>query len=345
MNVAMVGAGRRARNIYLPVLLALPNAHISSICSRNPHTTKEFASHYKIASSTLDKVLADPNVDCIIACVDWAENAKVYQQLATSNKPCLLETPLGHDKESIDACYNALKKRQVYIDIAEQYHLKPMESLKRQLLASGLLGELVEVYSNGAAHEYHGASLIRSYIGFDQKLTKVVAMQRDAPYFAHMTHKGIYFAGERITNSILQFSSGVHATFHWSWLNYKSPIRARRSAGFYATKGAAWGDECMVLKDEDSPAQAINFERRTVMVNSQNVLAEIVARLDNQIVGRWSNPFQEYNLNEDQIIAAFFVHNLLQACGDKNIKPLYPPHQAYEDHMIVNAMYAALNKS
>lgn len=335
MRIAIIGTGSRAQTLYIPLIQQLPSVILRGICGANYSKTKMLAKQLNVIGyKSVEEVLNDKEIEGIIACVYWTKNAALYQKIAESSVPLLLETPLGHDASSVEKTYHTLCKRKEYTDIAEQYHMRPIEVIKRELIKQGVFGDIIYAFNDGVGHEYHGVSLIRSYLGFEQELKRVHTLQRDIPLYDHTMHTGVFFDSERVLHSNLEFKSGAIASFHWSWLNYSSPIRVRRISGFHGVKGASWGEECVAFINKKSPVKSIKIERRTLVVRGIEVLFEILAYLEGVLVAKWSNPYPEIILNEDQMVAAAFVDRLVSRL--KN--PIYPPILAYQDHKIVDAI-------
>lgn len=338
-KIVIIGNGTRAHKLYIPLIKKLPFFKLWGICGANYTKTTQISKDFNVkAYVDIDEVLSDPEVDAVISCVNWTKNSDVYQKIAVSDKASLLETPLGHDSASIKKSYELLRKKKSYLDICEQYHMRPIEILKRQLIEAGIFGKIIHTFCIGVGHEYHGASLLRSYLGFHDKVRNVLSIQKDMPYFEHISHKNIFFPGERIQNAIFEFESGALGIFHWSWLNYFSAVRGERSSGFYGTKGSAMGENCMVFINYTEPPKPIEFRRYTRVVEGIEVLQEITACLDKKIVARWVNPLTDIILNEDEIAACYFLINLNKAKNNNKIKPIYSVDQAYEDHILVEKM-------
>ena len=93
----------------------------------------------------------------------------------------LLETPIAHKLSEADAIIAAARERNVKIEVAEQFHRRPMEQIKLTLLASGLFGRVHSSFSDFAGHGYHGTSVMRSYLGFDAKPVKVIGSVKEYP--------------------------------------------------------------------------------------------------------------------------------------------------------------------
>lgn len=338
-KIVIIGNGTRAHKLYIPLIRKLPFFKLWGLCGASYTKANQVSSSLNIkVYENIDEVLSDPEVDVVLSCVDWTKNSEIYQKIATSDKPSLLETPLGHDWVSIEKAYNLLKDKKSYVDICEQYHMRPIEILKRYLIEIGLFGQIIHTFCIGVGHEYHGISLLRSYLGFNDKVSNVFSMQKDMPHFEHISHKNIFFPGERIENAIFEFESGAMGIFHWSWLNYFSAIRGQRSSGFYGTRGSALGENCLVFLNKIDPPKPIEFRRYTRVVEGIEVLQEIIAFLGEKVLARWINPLPDIILNEDEIAACYFLVNLYKAVNGDKIEPIYSIHQAYEDHIVVKRM-------
>lgn len=339
-SVGFVGAGRRCRNYYLPAALAL-GLDVRGFCGRTRERACELAARWGgRAYDDLEQLLADDAVDLVVACVGWKENAGVYRLIARSDKPALLETPLAATLQDAEDIARLLSDRRAPAVVAEQYHLRPVEVVKRRLIAEGVFGDVMYAFSDGLGHEYHGISVIRSYLGFDRRLERVAAMQQRATVAEHALNLQRFYPWEQTCHALLRFSSGVQATYHWTWLAYDSPIRPYRVAGFHGALGAARGEECVLLEDPSRPARRVRIERRTRSVDGVEVPFEYVALLGTRVLAAWSNPYPDLVLGEEQTVAATLLGNLVAAARGE--PPLYTPALALDDLRIVAAMRKAV---
>jgi len=339
MRVAILGTGQRCTDVYVPIIRVLPDVTLAGVCGRDQDKASQLAARLGTrAYPTSDDLLGDDSVDLVISCVSWTENASTYQNLATSNKPALIETPMGHDYPSAMAAVRELGRRAAPTVVAEQYHLRPLEVLKRNLIAAGRFGDVFSAFVDGVGHDYHGISLLRSYIGYEDRVARVAAMRAEAPLFDHPSHRNVFFGREVVQHALLAFESGKHGTYHWSWLSYESPIRPKRIAGFYGTKGSCWGNECVAFLDERGPASQVHFERRTKVISGLETLIQILAFNDQGLlIGQWTNPVPDLPLSEELLTSTTLLLNAISCCqGLAN--PLYTPAMAGEDHRVVHAI-------
>ena len=102
----------------------------------------------------------------------------------------LQETPIANDLADADAIVAASTRAGSPVELAEQYYRRPMERIKAELLKAGLLGQVNVAYNDFMGHAYHGVSLIRSYIGFDDPIVRVNAVRPNFPVKPHFDSLG-----------------------------------------------------------------------------------------------------------------------------------------------------------
>ena len=97
----------------------------------------------------------------------------------------LLETPIAHKLSEADAIIAAANQRGLRIEVAEQFHRRPLEQIKLKLIDSGLFGKVYSSFNDFAGHGYHGVSVMRSYLGYDAKPVQVTGAVRQYDLASH----------------------------------------------------------------------------------------------------------------------------------------------------------------
>ena len=97
----------------------------------------------------------------------------------------LLETPIAHKLTEADAIIEAARQRSLKIEIAEQFHRRPLEQIKLALHRVGAVRTVHTSFNDFAGHGYHGISVMRSYLGFDARPVQVTGAVRDYPLEAY----------------------------------------------------------------------------------------------------------------------------------------------------------------
>src|SRR5262249_35686765 len=129
-----------------------------------------------------------------IVSVAYDANGQVGLMAVEHGLHVLLETPIAHKLSEADAILAAANKRGLKIEIAEQFHCRPLEQIKLKLIASGLFGRVHSSFSDFAGHGYHGISVMRSYLGFDAKPVRVLGSVHEYPlttYYSRLSENKV----------------------------------------------------------------------------------------------------------------------------------------------------------
>lgn len=344
LGVGIIGVGRRFRHVYAPLVETLPDLRLVAVSGRDSQRAAEVAGEHAVAALSVEALLEREDVGLVIACVEWRANAGVYGAIACSDKPALVETPLGATLAEAESTARALEGRKVATTVAEQYPHRPVEALKRQLIEAGVFGPVFHAFNDGVGHEYHGASLIRSFLGRGRRLLRASAIEREVPIAPHRLHRNVFLNGERHQHALLEFEGNCTATHHWSWLNYESPIRARRAAGFHGVLGAGWGEECVTFGSMEDEPVSLRLQRRTRVVEGVEVLHELVALRGAEALLTWHNPFPGLPLHEELLAVATLLGSAIETAADPHAKSIYPPHEALADQRVAAAISTAASR-
>ncbi len=119
-----------------------------------------------------------------------------------------------------------IRRKQV---VAEQYREYPYNKARLKLIKSGILGD-ISCINISLAHEYHGFSLIRAYLGIkpDENYT-VSGKMYEFPTTQTVTRYDKYsdgrIASKRRCVATFEFESGKVAWYDFDSEQYRSPIR------------------------------------------------------------------------------------------------------------------------
>ncbi len=151
----------------------------------------------------------------------------------------LLETPIAHDLEEADDIIRIAEEKGLKVEVAEQFHRRPLEQLKLKLIDSGLFGKVYVSFNDYAGHGYHGISVMRSYLGFDARPLRVTGSVHSYDLLPHWSMNAKVFGPRRETqeHGIVEFAGDRLGVFHWTDVGYDSGLRWWRSSRFMAEKG------------------------------------------------------------------------------------------------------------
>jgi len=155
----------------------------------------------------------------------------------------LLETPIAHKLSEADAIIEAAWRNHVKIEIAEQFHRRPLEQIQTQThRVQALFGRVYTAFNDFAGHGYHGVSVLRSYLGFDAPPAQVSGSVHSYPLAAHWSRLGNTRGARDETqeHGLIEFEDGRVGVFHWTSVGLRfAAAMVGAAAAFWPKK--AWG--------------------------------------------------------------------------------------------------------
>ena len=356
MRVAILGTARRSDYLYGPLIKALPDlVTLVAVWGRSPESTKRLSESLAVPGYTdLDALIRETSPEVGIVCVNYHANGQVGLMAVEAGLNVLLETPIAHELNEADAIISAAAERNLKVEVAEQFHRRPLEQIKLKLIESGLFGQVYSSFNDYAGHGYHGISVMRSYLGFDAtpiQVTGLVQQYDLAPHWSRLSEK----YGDRVEtqeHGLFEFKGDQIGIFHWTDVGYDSPLRWWRSSRFLAEKGMGITtgiglqvEERLSLLDLEGEApHFIHLERRWERVDGGALIAMVASTGDpeNPVV-TWENPFRPQvqghgvQWHDDEIGVAGCLLSLITAIKN-NTEPSYGPHQARMDQELILAL-------
>ncbi len=356
LRVAIIGTARRSSYLYGPLLRALPEeVELVSIWGRSTDSAHRLGEHLGVPWYTnLDGLVRDTAPQIGIVAVSYSANGEVGLMAVEHGLHVLLETPIAHKLSEADAIIAAAAERGLKIEVAEQFHRRPLEQIKLKLIESGLFGRVHTSFNDFAGHGYHGVSVMRSYLGFDAKPTQVTGAVRKydlAPHWSRLADTRSPRA-ETQEHGIIEFEGGQLGIFHWTNVGYDSALRWWRSSRFLAEKGMGitvgvgldvkeW---LTLLAPGGEAPHFIALERRWERVDGGALVAMVAHTGDPDLpIVRWDNPFRPTvqghgaQWHDDEIGVAGCLMSLVNAVRD-GTQPTYGPYQARLDQEIILAI-------
>lgn len=189
--------------------------------------------------------------DFVVVAVSKASMFQVTREWALKGFPVLCETPAGMNEGELKELWE-LKNGGAKIQVAEQYHRYPLLMAGLEAVRGGRLGEPYAVVLS-AAHDYHGASLIRQMLMVNPGPVKVWGKRYGFPVRETDSRYGAVRDGsvkdrER-TCVTLEFSSGKVGYYDFSGVQYHSYIRSRHVN--VQGRDGEWNDTLLRYVGED----------------------------------------------------------------------------------------------
>ncbi len=356
LRVSIIGTAPRATYMYGPILRALKHeVELVSVWGRRAESAARIGRELGVPWYVdLERLMRETAPKIGIVLVNYAANGQVGLMAVEAGLHVLLETPIAHKLSEADAIIRAAAARGLKVEVAEQFHRRPLEQIKLKLIESGLFGQVYSSFSDFAGHGYHGVSVMRSYLGFDAVPRRVVGVVQEYPLAAHWARLSDTRGPRTETqeHGLIEFADGRLGIFHWTDVGYDSPLRWWRSSRFLAEKGMgitiSRGLEVQewltLLAPGGEAPHFITLERRGERVDGGRLVALVAHTGDpEQPIVRWENPFRlpqspyEPEWHDDEIGVAGCVMSLVNAVRH-NSEPTYGPQQARLDQESILAI-------
>lgn len=356
LRVAIIGTARRSSYLYAPIVRALAeDVELAAVWGRREESARQLGEQIGAPWYTdLDRLVREQAPDIGIVSVAYGANGEVGLMAVEAGLHVLLETPIAHKLSEADAIIAAAAARARKIEVAEQFHRRPLEQIKLALIASGLFGRVHTSYNDFAGHGYHGVSVMRSYLGFDARPVQVTGAVRSYPLAAHWSR----LAGTRSDRTetqehgLIEFEGGRLGHYHWTSVGYDSAVRWWRSSRFLAERGMGitvgvnlevqeWLS--LIAPGGEAP-HFITLERRWERNDGGALIAMVAHTSDpQQPIITWENPFRPkvqghgVQWHDDEIGVAGCLLSLVNAVRSGG-EPTYGAQQARLDQEITLAI-------
>ncbi|MBE2239268.1 MAG: Gfo/Idh/MocA family oxidoreductase [Caldilineaceae bacterium] len=356
LRVAIIGTAKRSDYLYGPILQALPGeVKLVGVWGRSRASAQQLGESLGAPWYTdLDRLVREQAPQIGIVSVAYSANGEVGLMAVEAGLHVLLETPIAHKLSEADAIIAAATRRGVSIEVAEQFHRRPLEQIKLALIRSGLFGRVHTSFNDFAGHGYHGVSVMRSYLGFDARPVQVTGIVREYPLAAQWSRLA-GTRGERTEtqeHGMVEFDGGQVGIFHWTSVGYDSAVRWWRSSRFLAERGMGvtvgvnlevqeW---LSLLAPGGEAPRFITLERRWER-NDGGALVAMVAHTGDPVlpIVTWENPFRPavkghgVQWHDDEIGVAGCLLSLVEAVRSGGA-PSYGPQQARLDQELTLAI-------
>ncbi len=149
----ILGAARVNERL-LPAIVEAENSELIAIASRRPgaaaQTLAQYAPHQQsvITYDNLEALLDDDDIQAVYIPLANHEHAEWTLRAIECGKHVLCEKPMALKPEDIDAIQAAAKKHKVTVMEGFMYRFHPQHARVRELLKSGLIGEIRSVRSS-----------------------------------------------------------------------------------------------------------------------------------------------------------------------------------------------------
>ena len=164
IRFGLIGSGWRAE-FYIRIAKALPEMFdLAAVMIRGKEKGEAFSEKFGVkVVNTLDE-LVEKEPEFVVMAIKRGIVTENLINLFKRGIPVLTETPPGEDVEALQQLWDAYQEYRPKVQVAEQYFLQPLYASWYKAICDGKLGE-VENINISSLHGYHGASIIRQFLG------------------------------------------------------------------------------------------------------------------------------------------------------------------------------------
>jgi len=228
----IIGSGWRSL-YYVRIAKAMPDIlRLDAMYCRTQEKADKMAEEFGIHTTTSIEECVGYKPDFAVVAVNKTSICDVSIEWMDRGITVLSETPAALDMDSLKKLYryhmsdDKTYKKQV---VAEQYREYPYNKARIKLVNSGVLGD-ISCLNISLAHEYHGFSLIRAYLGIkpDENYTvsgKIYEFSTTQTLTRYDKFTDGRTAPKKRCVAAFEFESGKVAWYDFDSEQYRSPIR------------------------------------------------------------------------------------------------------------------------
>jgi hypothetical protein len=184
IRFGIIGSGWRSECYLRTAILLREAGHdvaATGIVSRKEETRARLSSIWGIPAFTSPAALLEgTDSDFLFVSVPGSAMKEVLLGLLPLGTPLLCETPPAAGLSGLIELYQRVSSSRAKVQVAEQYWLAPMNAARLALVRAGRIGDpsYAQISVN---HSYHGASLIRKYLGMGFENAEIRAQAFSCP--------------------------------------------------------------------------------------------------------------------------------------------------------------------
>jgi len=144
IKVGVIGCGKIAQVRHIPEYADNPNAQLAGFFDLNQKRAAELAAKYGgKAYNSVEELLADKEINAVSVCTANASHAEMTIKALKAGKHVLCEKPMAATLDESETMVKAAKDAGRYLMIAQNQRFAKAHVKAKELLDSGLIGEIV----------------------------------------------------------------------------------------------------------------------------------------------------------------------------------------------------------
>ena len=300
LKIAVVGLGNRGPE-HLCTIAGLEDLYrLVGVCDAAPEKQEAAAARFGAPGfSDAGEMMDTAKPDLVVLTVSQRDLPGLVKLAADRGIHVATETPLSATLPGADLLIETARKGGIKLENFEQCWRWPREQLKRNALASGALGQIVQARCYTFVAPYHAMGVYLKMVG--SHVRQVVGYGRDLPVCPRPK------AGGRDTRNwtiaALEFENGVSGVFE---MKVRQPYLTGHdftNCAADCTQGHIVHDEIYILKDAAAPkAGGVHRETGNLMhypiqerweeIKGRRILTKAWIDTDPEVA--WENPYRQY---------------------------------------------------
>lgn len=327
-NLIIVGSGWRVE-CYLRILSYLKDDFmVQAVVTRNPEKTRMYREMGYTCVSEISETLSVRRPDFILLCINVNAQSDKLLDLLSLELPILVETPLGIDADQLQRISRHPLSRR-YIQVAEQYAMRPLQKAHLALIEKGLIGT-PQTAQVSLTNNYHAFSLLKAYLCSPGKLLSVQGcrfpVRSRSGFLRYQDTVGRDIVTEDRIIGVANFEHGVVGIYDFEDNQHRSYTRFSH-VSIRGDKGEISDERIKYISEAGVPAQDKLWRiQRGINENMEgNGLKGI------QFQGKWvyENLFVDLPFSDDDIATAEILLAMARFC--ENGEAFYSIDEAIED--------------
>lgn len=144
IKIGIIGCGKIAQVRHIPEYADNPHVKLAGYYDSKPGRAAELARKYGgKAYSSYQELLAEPEIEAVSVCTPNALHAEVTIAALKAGKHVLCEKPMAATLDECEAMVQAARESGRFLMLGHNQRLAKAHVKAKQLLAQGLIGELV----------------------------------------------------------------------------------------------------------------------------------------------------------------------------------------------------------
>lgn len=333
INFSIIGGSGFRAQYFLRIAQALPEQfHVSGMVVRDEAKGKTTEKQWHVSTyRNLDQLLESEQPHFVVLAVNPAAAMEYMLDLAERKIPILAETPPAPDLNGLLLLHEELTLKGAKIQIAEQYHLHPLQQARQHIIQSGRLGHVSET-TVSISHLYHAVSLIRFMLGIKYENVRIQGKRFTSSWVAGPNRGGPPTEDKSISSErdlawldfgdklgIYDFTNNQHRS--WTRSNHLN-VRGERGEIF---------DNRIMIQDRDCTQIQLNLHRinKGEYENAEGYFLKGIMAGERWV---YENPFIPARLYDDEIaIASCLVKMADYTSGGPSF---YSLPEASQDHYL-----------